>query len=516
LNLSRFNPHEVSQLSAAILGHSGTAPEILELLNQETEGNVFFLVEVVRALAEYAGGLLSINQGDLPEHVLTGGIQEIVHRRLSNIPNTFQQIMQFAAVLGRELDINLLQYRYHPADIEAWLLEGINAAVLNVSENNWYFAHDKLRNGVLLSIPEDITIELHRLAAEAIEATYPHSADYDDVLLEHWHQAGNLDKEIDYLNKVVQYLVEITANYGRVLTLLDRGLQALPNDDDRRIQLLFWQAQTYQRQGDNKKGKILIQQAYDLAQQNKNQHGIALTLKNIAMVTYYEGNSTLALDYALQSLALYQQLGDEAESATVLNRLGIVHATTGKFEQALDYYQQSLAIRERLGNQHGIAIVLNNLGMLAYYQDDYDLALEYFQKSMMLYESLGEQLYMGTTLGNRTWIYAIRNDEKLHQLLRDALVQAYSVQSSPLTLGILPSYALFCLYQGKIMRSAEIVTLIQNHPSYHGEIKERLNHVLPLLNDVIRSDEMVIAHKNGQTLELYPTVQEIIDELKQQ
>ena len=40
------------------------------------------LVEIVRALAENAGELQRIGQGELPETVLTVGIERIVERRL--------------------------------------------------------------------------------------------------------------------------------------------------------------------------------------------------------------------------------------------------------------------------------------------------------------------------------------------------------------------------------------------------------------------------------------------------
>ena len=55
---------------------------IAELLQREAEGNTFFLIEVVRTLAEQAGRLEDIKAMALPNRVFAGGVQEIVQRRL--------------------------------------------------------------------------------------------------------------------------------------------------------------------------------------------------------------------------------------------------------------------------------------------------------------------------------------------------------------------------------------------------------------------------------------------------
>src|SRR5262249_43199459 len=66
IRLERLSGEGIAQLSVSMLGDAGRRPEVLELLKKETEGNVFFLVEVVRALAEQAGRLTEIGRATLP------------------------------------------------------------------------------------------------------------------------------------------------------------------------------------------------------------------------------------------------------------------------------------------------------------------------------------------------------------------------------------------------------------------------------------------------------------------
>ncbi|MEM9774635.1 MAG: AAA family ATPase [Chloroflexota bacterium] len=54
MKLKHLNTAEVEQLSEAMLGGRANAAEIAQLLEQETEGNTFFIIEVMRALAEGA------------------------------------------------------------------------------------------------------------------------------------------------------------------------------------------------------------------------------------------------------------------------------------------------------------------------------------------------------------------------------------------------------------------------------------------------------------------------------
>ena len=49
-------------------------PGLLDLINRESEGNTFFMVEVVRALAETAGSLSEVGHRTLPTKVFSGGV----------------------------------------------------------------------------------------------------------------------------------------------------------------------------------------------------------------------------------------------------------------------------------------------------------------------------------------------------------------------------------------------------------------------------------------------------------
>jgi len=200
LPLSRLDAGSIARLSESMLGTVGQRPELVAYLSQQTEGNVFFLVEIVRALAENAGELQRIGQGELPETVLTVGIERIVERRLDRLPSSFRPWLDFAAVAGRRLDPLLLEGAFPGMPLRDFLIECANAAVVESQGSDWRFAHDKLRETLLRRMGADKLRSLHGLVAQTMEAAYTGSNrdSMSAVLAYHFKEAQIYDKALAY------------------------------------------------------------------------------------------------------------------------------------------------------------------------------------------------------------------------------------------------------------------------------------------------------------------------------
>lgn len=170
LSLARLNENEIERLAQAMIGQSAQQADVLQLLSKETEGNAFFLVEVVRTLAEEAGSLDQIGLISLPESVLAGSVVELVRRRLSRVPDWAQPMLKVAAVAGRVVDERVLSaFGQAGIQFDHWLTACVNAAVLEFIDQRWRFAHDKLRETILLDLSEAESAELRGRVAQALE-----------------------------------------------------------------------------------------------------------------------------------------------------------------------------------------------------------------------------------------------------------------------------------------------------------------------------------------------------------
>jgi tetratricopeptide (TPR) repeat protein len=257
LKLARLNAEEIAQLSESMLGKAGRQPHLLQRLQQETEGNPFFLVEVVRALAEETGRLDQVGEAALPEKILSGGMQDVLRRRLEQVPASAKGLLDLAAILGREIDVAALRAAEPTTDVGAWLRTCASVAVLETLDARWRFAHDKLREGQLELLPRERLPALHRRAAEALEAAHPQDRDYATALAHHWRQAGDVRKEAFYSERVGEDALSLYGAAQEARPYLVRARELVtsePNPDSFRLgHLELLLADTYLRVGDLQK-----------------------------------------------------------------------------------------------------------------------------------------------------------------------------------------------------------------------------------------------------------------------
>lgn len=233
MRLERLTPDAVAELSAAILGDAGRSEALVGQLQRETEGNAFFLVEVVRALAEDAGSLDDIEPDALFTSRLTGGLRALMRRRLDRLPMWARPLLQVAVVAGRRLDPALLAQAdglESPYRLEDWLTACADCALIEVADGAWRFCHDKIRES-LLSEMDTLTVQtLNRTVAQAMEKAYPSESRYASKLALHWARAGEWAQAMNYVRVAVKGWRAVSG-YKEAQGVLNELLQHLPDGD---------------------------------------------------------------------------------------------------------------------------------------------------------------------------------------------------------------------------------------------------------------------------------------------
>ncbi|MCI0709696.1 MAG: tetratricopeptide repeat protein [Chloroflexi bacterium] len=384
LTLERLSDAQIAELSEAILGEQGHHPQVVDLLTNETEGNTFFMVEVIRALAEEAGGLDHIGFRTLPRGVFTGGMQRLVQRRLDKIRPENRPLLNLAAVAGRQIDINLLTHLAPHTNIETWLSYGQQAAVLSVIDGRWQFAHDKLRESVL-DILNDKP-DLHRHVAEAIEAVYD-PQDYIETLMNHWREAGDTAREVIYLDQYIDRVVDYGVDFNGAIDLLQRAIDL----DGATPWRIFRMAAVHQRLG-----KFDIAEDYykrALAHEDMTPTEEMRVRNSLAFMLVMTGryDEALAEANAVISMARpddYEKLG------SAYNIIAMCHHHRGDFDTAHGYYELTLENYRKDGDRRLIAGALSNYAVLHLYADDYEPAYDLLMESLELRRAIGDQLGM--------------------------------------------------------------------------------------------------------------------------
>lgn len=171
IKLGRLTREQIAELSTSIIGEQiGREPAIVNMLERETEGNVFFIVEVMRILAERAGQFDQIMFQTLPIDVFSGGIHALIQRRLARLPDTMLDLLKIAALAGRDIDLELLaHHNQHNLDLERWLMQCSNAVVLEFNDEIWHFSHDKIRKALIQAMPNEDKQRIHLALADTLE-----------------------------------------------------------------------------------------------------------------------------------------------------------------------------------------------------------------------------------------------------------------------------------------------------------------------------------------------------------
>lgn len=449
--LERLPQEHILELSASMLGEAGKQANVVNLLAHETEGNAFFLVEVVRALAEEAGGLSNVGKFTLPEKVFAGGIERIIQRRLGRVPAWGQTMLKHAALIGRQIDkalLTQLSVSLAARPVESWLQACADAAILEAQGEQWRFSHDKLREAVLAGFSDEEKPTLNRQVAEAVEAVYATDLKpYAAVLARYWAAAQNPAKEGHYLmiagelaqnasafeesQKLWQRALEIKAyeytdtpqqTLGKIHHAMGEAYLKVSDFDNARqqqqISLGIYQqindpmgihgaiaslGDADLRQGNYDSAQRYFEQALELSRQLNAPREIAFDLMNLGNLMQLKSNFEESLNIRRESLALLRELGNPAEMARGLNNLALAYDFLGDFDRALELHREALVIRRELNEIQGISYSLINMAGIAFDQKKYDEAKSLLIESKEFVYRTGERAAIATlsnTLGD--------------------------------------------------------------------------------------------------------------------
>ena len=151
---------------AEILSHAGRQPSLAGRVRDVTEGNPFFVGEVVATLGQ---------DGD-PEAAPTPRVRDVVRWRLARLPEGASNVLAAAAVAGAEFDADVLA-NASDVELEAALdaldaLEAAERARLVRSAgtfDRFSFAHALVRHTIVDELTAGRRVRLHARIAHALE-----------------------------------------------------------------------------------------------------------------------------------------------------------------------------------------------------------------------------------------------------------------------------------------------------------------------------------------------------------
>lgn len=170
LRLCGLSPQAVGALVEAHAG-SGVDPKVVEVLHRRSEGNPYFVMQ----LLSLVGDARKLRRPDavdaLLAHIPTG-VREALHQRFAALPEPVLRVLRLCAVIGAEVDTDLL-HRTATRDepVMAGLESAIRASLLGEDPHHpgrLHFAHALVQETLVDELPREDRHRLHARVADAL------------------------------------------------------------------------------------------------------------------------------------------------------------------------------------------------------------------------------------------------------------------------------------------------------------------------------------------------------------
>jgi predicted ATPase/class 3 adenylate cyclase len=374
LRLEPLGQAEAEELLTALLGDdagaTGRSPlqHLKHLILVKTEGNPFFMEEIVQALCEQ--GVLVRNPAGGPgftpasritvptEFQLPPTVQGVLAARIDRLPPEEKALLQTLAVLGKEFALSLLtRVVEQPEDEVQRLLAHLRTAEFIYEqpafpEPEYTFKHALTQEVAYNALLLERRRELHERTGQAIEALFPSRlAEHYGALARHYSRSGNAGKAVEYLQLAGQQAVQRSAHaeaISHVTTALDL-LRTLPDTLERGQQELVLQttlAQVWRVTKGVASPEVerATTRARELCQQVGETRQLFSVLLMLEAVYRLRAELATARELAEQLLRLAQRTQEPVHLAQAHATLGATLYTLGELVAARVHLEQVMVI----------------------------------------------------------------------------------------------------------------------------------------------------------------------------
>jgi predicted ATPase len=252
LRLDPLGRESAEQLLNALMSDAVELTPLKRLIMEKTEGNPFFIEEIVQALFDQGtlvrNGAVKITRS-LSEIHIPPTVQGILASRIDRLPSDEKALLQTLAVMGREFPLGLVRrVMQKPPDEVERMLAALQLGEFvyeqpALPEPEYIFKHALTQEVAYGSLLIERRKDLHERIANQIELLFhPRLEDHYGQLAHHYSHSENRQKAIEYLQLAGQQAIQRSANADAIKHLnsaleLSKTLPETPQRDQRELVL---------------------------------------------------------------------------------------------------------------------------------------------------------------------------------------------------------------------------------------------------------------------------------------
>jgi class 3 adenylate cyclase/tetratricopeptide (TPR) repeat protein len=471
ISLPPLDATDTTLLLDALLAKTKLPEPLRQEILEKTEGNAFFMEEVVRQVIESGtslqkesgrDGFWSDSRLSLPDT-----LRGVIMARIDGLSPVDRRTLQTASVVGRSFQRRVLERTLDESMTSEELTDslaelqrrgfvqihsGDNAGSGNHSgEDEYAFIHSmthQVAHDSLLLTQRRI---LHARAAKAIEEVTPAEiGELAGALAIHYEIANINDKAFAFHARAAERAKNVFANreaihhYERALRLakgrnlkpslrrdLHEGLADVNSLSARyssalehyeaaakhsrkplyRATLLRKRGNVNEKSGFYDAAVVCFELALKELKHEMDAAEAARVFTGLGRVYYRRGELDSAIELSTLALELMEEQNDEWGIAQACNNLGVVHCKAGNSARGLEFHQRSLKIWKARGETHGLAATHNNLGWAYHQKGQLKKAIDHYQKSITLCEKGGNLHGLASACDNLSQVFARQGNQ---------------------------------------------------------------------------------------------------------
>ena len=346
--LRRFDVGETGAQIDALLGEH-VSGEFAEAVHRETEGNPFFVEEVLKALIER--GSVRRESGrwqrcELDQLQIPQSVKEAIGNRLDRVSQESNEVLRVAAILGKVFTFEELTHASHQNEDQLLdaLDEGVNAQLISAgSDGSFNFTHDKIREVLYEELNPIRRRRLHRLAAEGLERNRETCFCAVEKLAHHYIQAGDHERGLEYAKKAAQEAERVFA--------FDEAVAAYARARDCAEALGLIEEQLIQEEAIGKAyllhgEQVAAGEHFERALTLATEPAVRARLQCEAASSLVATGDQKGLEYLKQALEVLDPALNPLETANALSIEGRFHHLAGRHKKALELLARAAELVE--------------------------------------------------------------------------------------------------------------------------------------------------------------------------
>ncbi len=373
ITLAPLTEPEVGEMVAAIL-ETVPDPELVAAAATRTEGNPFFVEELIKGLSEAgapgASGAMEVVRAGLP-----ATISEVIVGRVEPLGSRAREVLSVAAVIGRTFSFDLLREVSGVEEEELLeVVEQLVTAQLLVEEHGPSGERYAFRHGLIHEVFYNDIIAprrrfWHRRVAAALEAQASGSllVPYEPLAY-HSRLGGDAARAGEYALLAGDQAARLfawrdaEARYQEALAALEPGEESAAREAAI-LDRLSYVAWCQSRMDDSQRH---AEQALELRRGLRDHRGAAALLRRLAFLyAHQRGEWERAATCLREAIGLVAGEADGTEETLATVDLGRLCLERGLYDEAEAALERGLALASRYDGSGEEALALASLGLLA-------------------------------------------------------------------------------------------------------------------------------------------------------